>query len=277
MGGFSLFYKPNIFWTVGWTQQARRHYSEFRSLSIKCSHYSVYTLWWWSSVCHFLWFAPTARGNVTVCSEFNFCADPEAAYIVLNDYQCPTYLACWEFSCYNKLSWVRLPSTHCNIYSRFLRLTVFTFLPVLTGVLRRLVGAGHRQSSLHGTDLPLQLRRVAKRALTERVCRRHGFCFLRLVRHGSRRGRFLHDRSRPFSGQCGADGHTHQRHDDSRYFGLTEEDSQGFYHEEDRHGEIQADDDGCFTITITFVWWNINAYGRLTTVCVYRDCMMTPS
>lgn len=47
-----------------------------------------------------------ARGNTTVCGEFNFAADPEAAYIVLNDYQCPTYLACWEFTCYSKLSWV---------------------------------------------------------------------------------------------------------------------------------------------------------------------------
>ncbi|CAK6959215.1 inosine-uridine preferring nucleoside hydrolase isoform X2 [Scomber scombrus] len=46
-----------------------------------------------------------SRGNTTVCAEFNFAADPEAAYIVLNEYQCPTYLACWEFTCYSKLSW----------------------------------------------------------------------------------------------------------------------------------------------------------------------------
>ncbi|XP_054642768.1 inosine-uridine preferring nucleoside hydrolase [Dunckerocampus dactyliophorus] len=46
-----------------------------------------------------------SRGNTTVCGEFNFAADPEAAYIVLSDYQCPTYLACWEFTCYSKLSW----------------------------------------------------------------------------------------------------------------------------------------------------------------------------
>ncbi|XP_049450511.1 inosine-uridine preferring nucleoside hydrolase isoform X1 [Epinephelus fuscoguttatus] len=46
-----------------------------------------------------------SRGNTTVCGEFNFAADPEAAYIILNDYQCPTYLACWEFTCYSKLSW----------------------------------------------------------------------------------------------------------------------------------------------------------------------------
>nr|XP_020464971.1 inosine-uridine preferring nucleoside hydrolase-like isoform X2 [Monopterus albus] len=46
-----------------------------------------------------------SRGNTTVCSEFNFAVDPEAAYIVLNDYQCPIYLACWEFTCYSKLPW----------------------------------------------------------------------------------------------------------------------------------------------------------------------------
>lgn len=46
-----------------------------------------------------------SRGNTTVCAEFNFAADPEAAYIVLNGYECPTYLACWEFTCHSKLSW----------------------------------------------------------------------------------------------------------------------------------------------------------------------------
>ncbi|KAI4892721.1 hypothetical protein NFI96_015311, partial [Prochilodus magdalenae] len=46
-----------------------------------------------------------ARGNTTICGEFNFAADPEAAYIVLNDYLCPTYLACWEFTCHSKLTW----------------------------------------------------------------------------------------------------------------------------------------------------------------------------
>ncbi|XP_066497472.1 inosine-uridine preferring nucleoside hydrolase [Hoplias malabaricus] len=46
-----------------------------------------------------------ARGNTTICGEFNFAADPEAAYIVLNECVCPTYLACWEFTCHSKLSW----------------------------------------------------------------------------------------------------------------------------------------------------------------------------
>lgn len=49
----------------------------------------------------------SARGNTTVCGEFNFAADPEAAYIVLNEYICNTYMACWEFTCLNMLSWVR--------------------------------------------------------------------------------------------------------------------------------------------------------------------------
>nr|XP_046238336.1 inosine-uridine preferring nucleoside hydrolase-like [Scatophagus argus] len=46
-----------------------------------------------------------SRGNTTVCGEFNFVADPEAAYVVLDRYTCPTYIASWEFSCRNSLPW----------------------------------------------------------------------------------------------------------------------------------------------------------------------------
>ncbi|KAJ3584536.1 hypothetical protein NHX12_015031 [Muraenolepis orangiensis] len=46
-----------------------------------------------------------SRGNTTVCGEFNFVADPEAAFIVLTHYRCPTFIASWEFCCRNKLSW----------------------------------------------------------------------------------------------------------------------------------------------------------------------------
>ncbi|KAG9469831.1 hypothetical protein GDO78_019543 [Eleutherodactylus coqui] len=46
-----------------------------------------------------------SRGNTTACGEFNFVADPEAAYIVLNDYLCPTYIATWEFACRHKFTW----------------------------------------------------------------------------------------------------------------------------------------------------------------------------
>ncbi|KAK5847586.1 hypothetical protein PBY51_016703 [Eleginops maclovinus] len=46
-----------------------------------------------------------SRGNTTTCGEFNFVADPEAAYIVLERYTCPTYIATWEFTCRNSLPW----------------------------------------------------------------------------------------------------------------------------------------------------------------------------
>lgn len=56
-----------------------------------------------------------------MCAEFNFAADPEAAYIVLNDYQCPMYLACWEFTCYSKLPWVRLSATYASDFQYYLQ------------------------------------------------------------------------------------------------------------------------------------------------------------
>ncbi|XP_054876213.1 inosine-uridine preferring nucleoside hydrolase isoform X2 [Poeciliopsis prolifica] len=45
------------------------------------------------------------KGNATVCAEFNFAMDPESAYIVLEDFVCPTYLATWEYSGRNALTW----------------------------------------------------------------------------------------------------------------------------------------------------------------------------
>ncbi|KPP63836.1 inosine-uridine preferring nucleoside hydrolase-like [Scleropages formosus] len=45
------------------------------------------------------------KGNKTVCGEFNFIMDPESAYIVLEEFICPTYIASWEFTCRNKLPW----------------------------------------------------------------------------------------------------------------------------------------------------------------------------
>ncbi|XP_019959464.2 inosine-uridine preferring nucleoside hydrolase-like [Paralichthys olivaceus] len=46
-----------------------------------------------------------SRGNTSVCGEFNFVADSEAAYVVLDRYTCPTYIATWEFSCRSSLPW----------------------------------------------------------------------------------------------------------------------------------------------------------------------------
>ncbi|XP_020665241.3 inosine-uridine preferring nucleoside hydrolase [Pogona vitticeps] len=46
-----------------------------------------------------------AVGNTSVCGEFNFVTDPEAAYVVLNEYTCPIYIATWEFTLSCALSW----------------------------------------------------------------------------------------------------------------------------------------------------------------------------
>lgn len=45
------------------------------------------------------------QGNRTVCAEFNFALDPEAAYIVMKEYTCPTYIATLEYTHDNKLPW----------------------------------------------------------------------------------------------------------------------------------------------------------------------------
>ncbi|XP_069747984.1 nucleoside hydrolase-like isoform X2 [Narcine bancroftii] len=46
-----------------------------------------------------------SRGNVTTCAEFNFAADPEAAYIVLNTFTCPTHIITWEYCIRHPLPW----------------------------------------------------------------------------------------------------------------------------------------------------------------------------
>ncbi|KAI7808990.1 inosine-uridine preferring nucleoside hydrolase [Triplophysa rosa] len=46
-----------------------------------------------------------SHGNTTMCGEFNFATDPEAAYIVLNEFLCQTYIATWEFTCRSKIPW----------------------------------------------------------------------------------------------------------------------------------------------------------------------------
>ncbi|KAM9762556.1 inosine-uridine preferring nucleoside hydrolase isoform 2-T3 [Menidia menidia] len=45
------------------------------------------------------------KGNVTLCAEFNFAKDPESAYVVLEEFLCPTYIASWEYACRNSLPW----------------------------------------------------------------------------------------------------------------------------------------------------------------------------
>ncbi|XP_030055399.1 inosine-uridine preferring nucleoside hydrolase [Microcaecilia unicolor] len=43
-------------------------------------------------------------GNRSMCAEFNFSLDPEAAHIVLNQFLCPTYIATLQFTYNNSLS-----------------------------------------------------------------------------------------------------------------------------------------------------------------------------
>ncbi|XP_048388083.1 nucleoside hydrolase-like [Stegostoma tigrinum] len=44
-------------------------------------------------------------GNTTICGEFNFASDPEAASIVLNQFVCPIYIATWEYCLHHSLPW----------------------------------------------------------------------------------------------------------------------------------------------------------------------------
>jgi len=45
-------------------------------------------------------------GNTTVSAEFNFHSDPEAAYVVLENTKCPTYIAPWELCLHRvKIEW----------------------------------------------------------------------------------------------------------------------------------------------------------------------------
>ncbi|KAJ0062350.1 hypothetical protein NL108_010547 [Boleophthalmus pectinirostris] len=64
-----------------------------------------------------------SRGNTTVCGEFNFVADPEAAYIVLDRFTCPTYIASWEFSCASSLPWSFCDQwlAQCTVKAEFMK------------------------------------------------------------------------------------------------------------------------------------------------------------
>ncbi|CAJ0938679.1 unnamed protein product [Ranitomeya imitator] len=53
-----------------------------------------------------------SRGNRTTCAEFNFYLDPEAAYIVTNEFTCPVFIAALEFTRENCLTMI---SFRCNL------------------------------------------------------------------------------------------------------------------------------------------------------------------
>lgn len=64
------------------------------------------------------------RGNKTVCAEFNFYLDPEAAQIVLNEFTCPTYIAAMDFAYKHALSkeffenWINQDSVKAKFMKR---------------------------------------------------------------------------------------------------------------------------------------------------------------
>ncbi|KAA8579814.1 hypothetical protein FQN60_006907 [Etheostoma spectabile] len=97
-----------------------------------------------------------SRGNTTECGEFNFVADPEAAFIVLDRYTCPTYIATWEFSCRNSLPW-----SFCDCWldqktekAAFMRkITAFSMkIPVYRGCSGPLLGRTRHAGDFHGKD-----------------------------------------------------------------------------------------------------------------------------
>jgi inosine-uridine nucleoside N-ribohydrolase len=45
------------------------------------------------------------KGNHFISAEFNFGADPEAAYVVLNEFDCPISIVSWEFCLENPIKW----------------------------------------------------------------------------------------------------------------------------------------------------------------------------
>ena len=74
----------------------------------------VVDLWMWSVrevihayiSTHVVVVLVSGRGNVTMAAEFNFYADPEAAYVVLNNLRAPITMACWELCLKHSLPWV---------------------------------------------------------------------------------------------------------------------------------------------------------------------------
>ena len=57
-------------------------------------------------------FSNQGVGNVTNCSEFNFHADSEAAFVTLNELQCDVTMATLEFCQTQALNWVQIIFVH---------------------------------------------------------------------------------------------------------------------------------------------------------------------
>ena len=55
------------------------------------------------------------KGNITVSAEFNFHSDPEAAFIVLENTRCPTFIASWELCLHKATLHLVLQNTFWSI------------------------------------------------------------------------------------------------------------------------------------------------------------------
>ncbi|WAR31381.1 IUNH-like protein [Mya arenaria] len=63
--------------------------------------------------CHIMGGNYQGRGNITMAAEFNFYADPEAAFVVLGQLCCPMTVMPWETCLEHAISW----ETHTNTRS----------------------------------------------------------------------------------------------------------------------------------------------------------------
>ena len=62
------------------------------------------------------------EGNITMCGEFNFHADPEAAKVVIDRMQCPICIVPWETCKSTNISWASLTnlfSFDSTIYNHY--------------------------------------------------------------------------------------------------------------------------------------------------------------
>lgn len=127
---------------------------------------------------------------MTLCAEFNFVMDPESAYIVLEEFLCPTYVATWEYSCRNGLPWVSF--SHVKEPHNPYDLLNFIFMHWISspltpaGVLHRVDQPGCTCCCLHEED-NIQMLGLLQRSNAEQE--RHllwiVLCVLRCIRDGS--------------------------------------------------------------------------------------------
>ena len=69
------------------------------------------------------------EGNITICGEFNFHADPEAAKVVIDRMECPVVIAPWETCKNTNITWVK-----DNFYQYIFKSFIFPFILTLCNI-----------------------------------------------------------------------------------------------------------------------------------------------